>query len=275
MKRFAVIGHPIAHSRSPAIHQAFAAQAGIALQYERVEAPLDGFAATVARLRETGYAGLNVTLPFKPEALQLAALPSQRASLAGAANTLGWDAAGRLWADNTDGLGLVRDLQHNAGWPLAGREILLLGAGGASSGCLGPLIEARPARIAVWNRSLDRAAALVARHAALAAAQGVELQVIGTPAGSFDAIINGTSAALGGNGLALPNGTGLLRAGGLAVDMVYGQAAEPFLAWARAQPAGCLRDGLGMLVEQAAEAFERWHGQRPDSAPVLAQLREG
>lgn len=271
MKRFAVIGHPIAHSRSPLIHQAFAAQFGIALQYERVEAPLDGFAATVARLREAGCDGLNVTLPFKPEALQLAELTSERALLAGAANTLGWDGAGRLWADNTDGLGLVRDIEQGAGWPLAGREILLLGAGGASSGCLGPLIEARPARLSVWNRSAAKAEALVERHRALAAAQGVSLQATMRLDGGFDAVINGTSAALGGDSLSLPDG--LLRPDGLALDMVYGAAAEPFLDWARAQGAGHGRDGLGMLVEQAAEAFERWHGRRPDSAAVLAQLR--
>lgn len=273
MKRFAVIGHPIGHSRSPAIHQAFAAQFGIALQYERVEAPLDGFAATVTRLRDAGYLGLNVTLPFKPEALQLAVLPSERAQLAGAANTLGWDETGRLWADNTDGLGLVRDIEQGAGWSLAGRELLLLGAGGASSGCLGPLLTARPARLLLWNRSPAKAEALVARHQALAAAQGVRLEATDRLEGAFDAVLNGTSAALGGQALALPDG--LLRPGGLALDMVYGAAAEPFLAWARGQRAGLLRDGLGMLVEQAAEAFARWHGQRPASAPVLAQLRGG
>lgn len=273
MKRFAVIGHPIAHSRSPAIHQAFAAQFGIALQYERVEAPLDGFAATVARLRDAGFHGLNITLPFKPEALHRADRPSERAQLAGAANTLGWDEDGRLWADNTDGLGLVRDIEQGAAWPLAGRELLLLGAGGASSGCLGPLLSAGPSRLVVWNRSPDKAEALVARHQALASAQGVSLHATDRLDGVFDAVVNGTSAALGGSALALPDG--VLRPGGLALDMVYGAAAEPFLGWADAQGAGLRRDGLGMLVEQAAEAFERWHGQRPATAPVLAQLRRG
>lgn len=268
--RFAVIGNPIAHSRSPAIHAAFAQQFGIELQYERVEAPLHGFAATVARLREQGYAGCNVTLPFKPEALALAADASERARLAGAANTLGWHEDGRLWADNTDGLGLLRDIEVNAGWPLAGKRVLLLGAGGASAGCLGPLIEAGPARLRVWNRSEQKALQLVERHRALAERHGVQLEA-GALADAHDAVINGTSAALGGQGLALP--PGLFAPGALALDMVYGPAAADFLDVAAAQGVALRRDGLGMLVEQAAEAFTRWHGQRPDSAAVLAQLR--
>jgi shikimate dehydrogenase len=270
MKRFAVIGNPIGHSRSPAIHAAFAEQLGIALEYERVEAPLDGFAATLARLRDQGFAGCNVTLPFKPEALAAATEASERAQLAGAANTLGWRDDGSLWADNTDGLGLLRDIEVNAGWPLAGKRVLLLGAGGASAGCLGPLIEARPACLRVWNRSADKAQALVARHRTLAERLGVRLEA-GALEGTHDAVLNGTSAALGGQGLALP--AGLFAPGALALDMVYGPAAAPFLN--AAEGAALRRDGLGMLVEQAAEAFARWHGRRPDTAPVLARLRSG
>ena len=270
--RFAVLGNPIAQSRSPAIHSAFAAQLGIALRYERVLAPLDGFADTLQSLRAQGLVGCNVTAPFKAEALSLAAQPSSRARLAGAANTLGWSPDGSMWADNTDGLGLRRDIEHNAGWSLAGRELLVLGAGGASGGCLGPLIEAGPARLVVWNRSPAKAESLCSRHAAMAARHAVRLEATASLNGSFDAVINATSAALGGQALALP--PGLLRAGGLALDMVYGPAAEPFLAWARAQAAGLLRDGLGMLVEQAAASFERWHGPRPDTAAVLRQLRD-
>lgn len=271
MKRFAVIGHPIAHSRSPVIHEAFAAQFGIAIRYERVQAPLDGFARTLAQLRDEGIDGCNVTLPFKPEALALAAQTSERARLAGAANTLGWTPEGALWADNTDGLGLLRDIEHNAGWRLAGKQLLLLGAGGASAGCLGPLLEAAPARLRVWNRSPDRAQALVDRHRELAVRHGVTLEA-GALEGCFDAVINGTSAALGGQGLQLP--AGLFAPGALALDMVYGAPAAPFLNAARAQGAALLRDGLGMLVEQAAEAFARWHGQRPDTAPVRQRLLE-
>jgi shikimate dehydrogenase len=270
MKCFAVIGNPIAHSRSPAIHEAFAAQLGIELQYERVLAPLNDFAGTLQRLQAEGFAGCNVTLPFKVDALACAQPTSERAQLAGAANTLGW-AGASIWADNTDGLGLRRDIEHNAGWPIAGRRVLILGAGGASAGCLGPLLEARPARVAIWNRSSDKAVALVERHRALATQHRVELSALPLIAGEFDAVINGTSAALGGQALVLP--TGLLQAVGLALDMVYGTAADPFLHWAQAQGAALRLDGLGMLVEQAAEAFALWHGQRPDTAPVLAQMR--
>jgi shikimate dehydrogenase len=267
--QFAVLGNPIAHSRSPAIHAAFARQCGIDLSYEAQLVPLDGLAAQLRWMQEAGFRGCNITLPFKTEALRLAQEASERAQLAGAANTLGWAADGRLWADNTDGLGLVRDIEHNGGWPLAGRELLLLGAGGASAGCLGPLIEARPARLAVWNRSPAKAEALVAAHQALALRHGVSVQALSALDGAFDAVINGTSAALQHGRLDLS--TSLLREGGLALDMVYGPPAAPFLAWAA--HAGSRRDGLGMLVEQAAEAFQRWHGLRPDTAPVLALLR--
>ncbi len=270
MKRYAVIGNPIAQSRSPSIHAAFAEQLGIELQYERVLAPLSDFAGTLARLQAEGFAGCNVTMPFKSDALACAEQRSERAQLAGAANTLGWTGA-QLWADTTDGLGLRRDLEHNAGWRIAGRSLLLLGAGGASAGCLGPLIEAGPARIAVWNRSGAKAEALVERHQSLAHQHGVELQALSVLAGCYDAVLNGTSAGLSAQNLALP--TGLLASGGLAMDMVYGAGAEPFLRWAKAQGAAVLLDGLGMLVEQAAESFALWHGQRPITTQLLDQMR--
>ncbi len=269
--QLAVIGHPIAHSRSPRIHAAFAQSLGLVVDYQAVLAPLDGFAATVADLRSRGFAGCNVTLPFKTEALGLATEASPRAQLAGAANTLGFD-GDRVWADNTDGLGLVADLRQ-AGHAVGGASLLLLGAGGASAGCLGPLLEARPQRIALYNRSADKAHALVARHARLARQCGVQLTVMAqleTAGTRFDGVINGTSAALGGQALHLP--LDLLAHGAWALDMVYGPAAQPFLQWAQAQGAR-IRDGLGMLVAQAAEAFQLWLGQRPDPAPVLAALR--
>jgi shikimate dehydrogenase len=266
--RLAVVGHPIAHSRSPRIHAAFAQQLGLQVDYQAVLAPLDGFASTLESLRSAGYRGCNVTLPFKTEALALATEASALAKLAGAANTLGFEGE-RLWADNTDGLGLAADLR-DAGFALEGAHLLLLGAGGASAGCLGPLITQRPASIAIYNRSADKAHALVARHTAWAAEHGVALAVIEHLAGSYDALINGTSAALGGAPLQLPGG--LVKPQGWALDMVYGPAAQPFLAWVQAQGARG-RDGLGMLVAQAAEAFALWMGQRPDPAPVLAALR--
>lgn len=265
----AVIGHPIAHSRSPRIHARFGQLTGRALRYEAVEAPLDGFAATLQRLRQNGLLGCNVTLPFKPEALALADDASERARRAGAANTLGWTHDGRLWADNTDGAGLCQDLTARAHFPIAGRHLLVLGAGGAVAGCLAPLLAQGPASLTLCNRSAEKLSPLIERHQDL----GVPLATLAWGATSergFDGVINGTSAALGGNGFGLP--PGLFASGAWALDMVYGPAAAPFLQAARAQGATA-RDGLGMLVEQAALAFERWHGVRPDTAPVFAELR--
>ncbi|MBB5203493.1 shikimate dehydrogenase [Inhella inkyongensis] len=264
---YAVIGQPIAHSRSPQIHQAFAAQFGMRLRYEACAAPLDGFAATLQTLRAQGLRGCNVTLPFKGEALGLAEQMSDAARLAGAANTLGWDEQGRLWADNTDGAGLLRDLRRHL--DLQGRRVLMLGAGGAVAGCLAPLMQAGVASIHLSNRSAEKVAPLIQRHAALPCPLHSLAWGSGEGAG-FDLVINGTSAGLSGAGLTLP--TGLLAPGAWAVDLVYGPAAQPFLQAAQAQGARTL-DGLGMLVEQAALAFERWHGLQPQTPPVLDALR--
>lgn len=274
--RYAVIGHPVAHSRSPAIHAAFAAQTGQRLHYERLECPPDGFAAAVRGFAAGGARGANVTVPFKFEALALASRASERAQLAGAANTLGFDAQG-WWADNTDGIGLVRDLQQNAGWALGGRRLLLVGAGGAGAGVLGPLLAARPARLVLANRSLDKAQALLQRHATFAAQQGLAGTALGACTlaeaplhGPFDIVINASASSLAGT--ASPVHAAVLAPGSCAVDLMYGPAAAPFLAWARAAGAQA-RDGLGMLVEQAAEAFCLWRGVRPETAAVLAALR--
>jgi shikimate dehydrogenase len=271
---YAVAGNPVAHSRSPAIHAAFAAQTGQALRYERLLCPLDGFGAEIQAFAHAGAKGANVTVPFKFEAFALAGQRTTRAELAQAANTLRFDAAApQGWlADNTDGIGLVRDITVNAGVALAGRRVLLLGAGGASAGVLGPLIEAKPAEVVMANRTVDKAQAIVARHQAWAAQHGVHLRASGldAPGEGFDVFINGTAASLGGAGV--PVGAQVLRPGSLALDMMYGAAARPFLDWARAHGA-VGRDGLGMLVEQAAEAFALWRGVRPDTAPVLAALR--
>lgn len=273
MDRYAVIGHPVAHSRSPAIHARFAAQTGQTLDYGRVLAPLDGFADTVRACAEGGARGCNVTVPFKFEAWRMAARRSPRAELAEAANTLRFDADG-WWCDNTDGVGLVRDITVNAGVALAGRRVLLAGAGGAAAGVLGPLIEARPARLVVANRTAGKAEALVRRHAALAEACGVELSAVALDDagedGAFDVVVNGTASSLAGAQVPLP--ARVLRPGALALDMMYGAGAQGFLAWAAAHGATG-RDGLGMLVEQAAESFHAWRGVRPDTAPVLAALR--
>jgi shikimate dehydrogenase len=272
--RYAVAGNPVAHSRSPAIHAAFAAQTGQRLVYERLLCPLDAFVPTVRAFAQAGAQGCNVTVPFKFEAFELAARRTARAELAQAANTLRFDtdAAGGWLADNTDGVGLVRDITVNAGVPLAGRRVLLLGAGGASAGVLGPLIEARPAEVVVANRSADKAEALVARHAAWARQHGVTLQArpLQDPGTGYDVFINGTAASLSGS--AVPVAASVLGQGALALDMMYGPAARPFLDWAQAHGATG-RDGLGMLAEQAATAFELWRGVRPDTVPVLAALR--
>jgi len=269
--RYAVIGHPVAHSRSPAIHAAFAQATGQDVSYERVLAPLDDFAGTVRAFAAAGARGCNVTVPFKFEAFALCPRTTARATLAGAANTLRFDAEGWL-ADNTDGAGLVRDITHNAGVPLAGRRVLLIGAGGAAAGVLGPLLETAPAEVVLANRTLAKAETLVASHAALAARHSVTLRAStleGCGAG-FDVVINGTASSLGGQGI--PVGAEVLAPGALALDMMYGPAARPFLDWAQAHGAQG-RDGLGMLVEQAAEAFAVWRGVRPDTAAVLQALR--
>lgn len=271
MDRYAVIGNPVQHSRSPAIHALFAAQCGQSLDYGRIESPLDGFRATVEAFAAQGGRGCNVTVPFKFEAFELAPQTTERARLAQACNTLRFDAAG-WWGDNTDGAGLVRDIEHNAGWQLAGQRVLLVGAGGASAGVLGPLLAARPAALWIVNRTAAKAQTLADRHAAWASHHGVSLQAGGlddAPAGC-DVVINGSASSLAGAPAPVPERT--LREGGLALDMMYGAAAQPFLQWARSHGAQG-RDGLGMLVEQAAESFAAWRGIRPDTAPVLARLR--
>lgn len=270
--RYLVMGNPIEHSRSPWIHARFAELTGQALAYGKQLTPLDGFAATLAALRQQGVKGCNVTVPFKFEAFELAAQRSTRAELAQAANTLRFDAEGGWLADNTDGVGLVRDITVNAGVALAGRRVLLLGAGGASAGVLGPLIEAGPAEVVVANRSVDKAEVLVQRHAAYARDHGVRLsaRTLQDPGVGYNVFVNGTAASLSGSGV--PVGPQVLRRGALALDMMYGPAAQAFLDWAR-QHGAVPRDGLGMLVEQAAESFFVWRGVRPDTRPVLCELR--
>lgn len=271
---YAVAGNPVAHSRSPSIHALFAAQTGQTLDYGRLLCPLDGFKATLTEFVQQGARGCNVTVPFKFEAFEMAARHTARAVLAQAANTLRFDSEsdGGWLADNTDGVGLVRDITVNAGVPLLGRRVLLLGAGGASAGVLGPLIEQRPSELVLANRTVDKARALVERHQSWAAQHGVALQARAlTDAGDgFDVLINGTAASLAGG--EVPVGAQALKPGALALDMMYGPAARPFLDWACAQGATA-RDGLGMLVEQAAESFALWRGVRPDTRPVLALLR--
>ena len=268
--RYAVIGNPVAHSKSPLIHSAFAQATGQPLSYERLLAPYDGFVATVDRFVSEGGKGLNVTSPFKREAFALARERSARATSAGACNTLAW--RGDHWyGDNTDGAGLLRDLIANRGATIAAREVLVLGAGGAVRGILQPLLHEAPRRLVIANRTQSRAAELAAAVAAMGPVSAVApAALVGQ---RFDVIINATSIGVGGDVPRALWPPGLFAPGALAYDLVYADATTPFLVWAIEQGAAKAADGLGMLVEQAAESFALWRGVRPETAPVYTLLR--
>jgi shikimate dehydrogenase len=266
--RYAVIGNPVAHSRSPQIHAAFARQTGEAVEYTRIEAPIEAFIEVASEFFRAGGQGLSVTVPFKSEALALAADATARARLAGAANTLAIQPDGSLLADNTDGIGLIRDLTLNLGVDLAGRRVLLLGAGGAARGVIGPLLAESPAALFVANRNGDRSAWLASHFGMSGPLDGGGFDEI---EGAWDVIINATSAGLSGG--EIPIDPECFAADALAYDMVYG-VETPFMALARGLGAR-VHDGLGMLVEQAAEQFQLWRGIRPDTVPVIAELRGG
>jgi shikimate dehydrogenase len=270
MDRYAVIGNPIAHSKSPAIHAAFARQTGQRMEYGRILGTLGDFPGDVRAFVADGGRGLNVTLPFKQEAWALLADRSPRAEAAGAVNTIVVLDDGRLQGDNTDGVGLVRDLATNQGLDFAGKRVLLLGAGGAARGVLGALLDAAPAALTIANRTADKARDL-ARATADKRLDGCGL---GELAGRrFDLIVNATSSGLSGAVPDLP--AALLADGAWVYDMFYGEGRTPFCAWGKAQGAARTLDGLGMLVEQAAESFRLWRGVRPDTQPVIAMLRGG
>ncbi|HWT29194.1 MAG TPA: shikimate dehydrogenase [Methylophilaceae bacterium] len=271
--RYAVIGNPIEHSKSPLIHHAFARQTGQDIVYERVLAPLDAFPQVLQAMVAQGYAGANVTVPFKLEAFRCAgANLTERAMDAGAVNTLVFTEQG-IVGDNTDGIGLVTDIQQNLKVPLAGKRVLLIGAGGAAEGVLHPLLEQGPSLLVIANRTLDKALRMVKkieeqgdfRYVSVNAYAFDDLQ-----GQSFDIVINATSAGLSDSTLPLP--PGIFAPGALAYDMMYGRE-TPFMRFARTHGAARIADGLGMLVEQAAEAFALWRGVRPETAPVIAQLR--
>lgn len=265
--RYAVLGNPIGHSKSPLIHSLFAQATGQDIGYTAIETPLDGFDETVLGFRAGGGRGLNVSLPFKLQAFQIATQPSERARLAGAANCLKFEGESIL-ADNFDGVGLVNDLQRNLGCPIKGKRVLLLGAGGATRGAILPLAGQAPALLAVANRTADKAHDLrrdFAGHAALQTGGYDDLT-----GQTFDIVINATSAGLSGDALPLP--PGLFAPGAVAYDMVYGKGLTPFLRQARAAGVSTVADGVGMLVEQAAEAFAWWRGVRPETPPVIQQL---
>lgn len=268
--RYAVVGHPIAHSKSPQIHSAFAQATGQDLSYTTVLAPLDGFADAVHAFRDDGGRGLNVTLPFKLQAFELATDAAESARMAGAANALKFDGE-RIWAENFDGLGLVNDITRNLGMALTGKRVLLCGAGGATRGAILPLAAQAPACLAVANRSADKAHQLEREFAGHLGALRLQTGGYAELSGErFDVVINATSTGLGQDALPLPDG--VFAPGTLAYEMVYGKGLTPFLRQAQAAGVQRLADGVGMLVEQAAEAFVWWRGVRPDTAAVIRAL---
>ncbi|MEP7327989.1 MAG: shikimate dehydrogenase [Betaproteobacteria bacterium] len=269
MDHYAVIGNPVAHSKSPQIHRAFAQATGQAMIYERLLAPLDAFAATVEAFAAQGGQGLNVTVPFKLQAFALAHAASDRALAAGACNTLKRNGDG-WYADNTDGAGIVHDLTQNLGIALCGRDVLVLGAGGAARGILAPLFAQGPRAVTLCNRTPAHAEALATAFAARGPICAMAPTVLAGQ--SFDVVINATSAGLGGD-VGLPWPIGLFRPDAIAYDMIYADGETTFLRWARECGAMRCADGLGMLVEQAAESFMLWRGVRPDTRRVFDMLR--
>lgn len=267
---YAVIGHPVNHSKSPRIHSLFASETGEALEYTAIQAPLDGFEKTVNEFFARGGKGLNVTVPFKEAAWQMAGRHSARALKAGAANTLYQD-NGVMVADNTDGAGLVQDLRRNHQVLLKGARILMLGAGGAVRGVLAPLLLEKPHTLVIANRTPAKAQNLVTLFADVAGITQLDWKAFDSLAGDFDVIINGTSASLQGDVPPLP--TTLIGNDTVIYDMMYAATNTAFNQWALDHGAKRVYDGLGMLVEQAAEAFEVWRGIRPQTAPVIASLR--
>lgn len=268
---YGVMGHPIAHSKSPIIHARFAKQTGQAMSYRAIHVQPGRFTRAVLDFRDAGGKGLNVTLPFKEEAWELSEVRTARAEHAGAANTLWFDEEGRICGDNTDGVGLVRDLVVNHAIEITGANVLLLGAGGAARGVIGPLLARDPAELVIGNRTASRAEQLAGLFGDFSQVQGCGLVALRTR--RFDLIINATSASLEGRVPAVPDT--VLKPGGCCYDMMYSDRPTAFMEWGDARGASKSVDGLGMLVEQAAESFFRWRGLRPDTAGIISELRAG
>ncbi len=266
---YAVFGNPIGHSRSPDIHAAFADQTGQSIAYQKQAVAVDGFAAAADAFFAAGGKGLNITAPFKQDAYSYAARLSQRARRAGAVNTLTLQEDGTISGDTTDGVGLVRDMRQNLGWQIRGKRVLLLGAGGAVRGVLESLLAEQPQHIVIANRTLAKALQLSKGFAELGYILGCGLDML--PGQEFDLVINGTSASLGGGLPALPDD--LMAPGGACYDMTYGAEPSPFLRWGQ-RAGAATADGLGMLVEQAAESFFIWRQVMPQTRPVIAALRQ-
>ena len=268
--RYAVMGNPVAHSKSPRIHAQFAHQFKHAIEYTAIQVDAGGFAQAVDQFRANGGKGLNITVPFKQDAFRLADHLSERARIAQAVNTLKFEADGRLFGDNTDGAGLVHDLEKNLGVHLKDKRILILGAGGAVRGVLQPLLHRHPALIVVANRTVSKARELAGEFAQYGR---IEASGFDTLKGKhFDLVINGTAASLKGEIPPLPET--LFTSHAFAYDMMYGEKSRPFLGWAELHGAETVVDGTGMLVEQAAESYLIWRGVRPETKPVIELLRK-
>lgn len=268
--KYAVFGNPIKHSQSPVIHAAFAAQCEQQLQYRAVLVELNGFAQAARKFFDAGGAGLNVTVPFKRDAFEFSDRLSDRARRAGAVNILTRCADGSIEGDNTDGIGLVRDMIANMGWKVQDLRVLMLGAGGAARGVLEPLLREKPKELLIVNRTPDKARQLAAEFADIGPVEGGALSLIGGR--SFDLIINATSAGLSGKMPELPGA--VLTERSCCYDMVYGAQPTAFMHWAAHHAAWAVADGLGMLVEQAAQSFYIWRRVRPETRPVIRQVRE-
>jgi shikimate dehydrogenase len=267
--RYAVIGNPIGHSKSPLIHTGFARSTGQDIEYTRIEGPLDGFAAAVHTFRDGGGRGLNVTAPFKLQAFELATERRERARIAGAANAMKFEAGGKVLVDNFDGIGLANDIERNLGVPLKGKRVLMLGAGGAARGALVEFLARGPAELVIANRTVATARALAEQFAAHGNLSACGYGDLAHERG-FDLVLNGTSASLKSELPPVP--AGVFANAALAYELVYGRGLTPFLRLAQGAGVPRLADGVGMLVEQAAEAFVWWRGVRPDTRPVIDQL---
>lgn len=266
--RYGVMGYPISHSRSPVIHRLFALQTGQNLQYELLQVAPEKLETAVRQFQRTGGKGLNITVPHKTQVTRLVDQMSERASTAGAVNTLAFR-GGEIYGDNTDGIGLLRDLGVNLGLTLEDARILILGAGGATRGIVGPLLEMQPRSLVIANRSIDKAQALVQHFQSQGPVSACRFNVVPVTH-TYDLVINATSAGL--QGAAPPYPAAAITENTFCYDLSYGLNPTPFSVWAREQGAAKSVMGWGMLVEQAAESFKLWRGIRPDTAPVLKQM---
>jgi shikimate dehydrogenase len=268
--KYAVFGNPIEHSKSPDIHRQFAEQTGQDLSYSKQLVAEDGFEAAANEFFANGGRGLNITVPFKQDAYAYVARTTSRARRAGAVNTLTLEADGTILGDTTDGIGLVGDIVHNLGWQIRHKKVLVLGAGGAVRGVLEPLLEQQPQHVVIANRTVDKALQLAKGFAEFGYLLGCGFDMLGEQ--QFDLVINGTSASLQGDMPPLPDSLINPDAGTACYDMLYGAEPTPFMKWA-AERGALVSDGLGMLVGQAAESFALWRGVRPETAPVIADIR--